>query len=214
MNSSKKAKFFLLIFIFLVAILGLVRGIQDFILAQKYAQFIHKNMSEILNGSIHGFSPYKTYSGIYCVAVDKLGDSILGFFMIFMTVGIIMFGIIIEEQRLKIKNLGGETLLLSENLRTRIKIKDILGIFMLFITPFLGALCCRFFNTVKMFFVVGFITISINTVINLYFTFKDKNMFEKWAGSKFSLIALMLWGSIFASVLLYCFFAYFLNYLA
>lgn len=95
----------------------------------------------------------------------------------------------------------------------KVKRKDILLTFALFIIPFLGALGCRFFKTVKMFFVGGLITILINTVIYLYITFKDKKMFEKWAGSKFALTAVLLWCSIFSSILLYSIFAYFLNYL-
>ena len=201
------------IFVLLVAIIPLFNSILNFILAQKYAELIHKNISEIFNGGIHGFSPYKTYSGVYCLAIDKLGNSIADFFTTFMILGIIVFVIIIEEKNLKIKNLGGETLLLSEKFRMKVKRKDILLTFALFIIPFLGALGCRFFKTVKMFFVGGLITILINTVIYLYITFKDKKMFEKWAGSKFALIALMLWCSIFSSILLYSIFAYFLNYL-
>jgi len=83
----------------------LFNNVYHFILAQKYAQLIHKNISDLLNGWIHGFSPYETYSGVYCIALEKLEDSILGFFTIFMTLGIIIFAIIIEEQRVKIKNL-------------------------------------------------------------------------------------------------------------
>ena len=92
LNSSKFNPLLYSIFL-LFTIMILVRGIQKFIIAQKYAQLAHKSMSEIFNVINRGFSPLETYNGSYCIAIfNYMEGSINSFcYTIIMLGGLVFY---------------------------------------------------------------------------------------------------------------------------
>jgi len=102
---SSKSIFFIYIFFLVPAIISLVSGIQKFFLAQKYAEIIGKNMSEIFNGLNHGFSPRESYAGAYCLAIDNLRSSIDAFTGTAVILCLLAIIITISRMHLRIINL-------------------------------------------------------------------------------------------------------------
>ena len=103
--SSSKWMYFGYFCLFFGAVASLFLSVQYFILSQKYAHLINKNMSEIFNGLLEGFSPRKTYDGAYCAAIYILIISVKHFFTAIIALLTILFIRIRAKLSLKIINL-------------------------------------------------------------------------------------------------------------
>jgi len=103
--SSPKVKYLIYAVLFFSAVLSLVGSVNDYILSHKYAHLINKDMIDIFNGFIEGYSPSKTYDGAYCAAIERLVISITGFLTAILMLGLMLFVRAILKRNLKIINL-------------------------------------------------------------------------------------------------------------
>jgi len=103
--NSTKFKIFCYICFSFCAVGSFFISVHYFMLSLKYAHSINKNMVEIFNGLIEGFSPFKNYDGAYCAAIYNLVISIKDFLQAIMLLLIILFIRIKKEMYLKIINL-------------------------------------------------------------------------------------------------------------
>jgi len=109
-SSSKKKNIIYIIFFLVLALVPLFKGITDFIISKQYSNLANKTMSDVFYRLIHGFSPYETYSGVYCVAVKKLGDSLFAFHTTFFLLTLIAIVVIFEKKNSQIRNLTGNNI--------------------------------------------------------------------------------------------------------
>ncbi len=105
MTSSKFKPILYIIFFLVVAIVPFFHGTMNLILSHKYSQLAHKTMGEVFYGWIHGFSPHETYSGTYCVAIEKLSNSLFDFLTTFLIIVLIIVVITIEKKNSQIRTL-------------------------------------------------------------------------------------------------------------
>jgi len=103
--SSPKLKYLIYAVLLFSALLSVVSSVNNFILSQKYAYSINKEMGEIFNGFIEGYSPSNTYEGAYCAAIERLVISLTDLFTAGLMFCLLLFARAIFKRNLKIINL-------------------------------------------------------------------------------------------------------------